>query len=179
MYSHNLYEPLGLFTMKFLSIICFSVPLVLGSINTRESHGTVPINSYNYTALGGPLNWYGLDPTANSACAEGSHQSPIDIVTDSIDYTSPGTVNLNITNVPSAEFENLGTTVEVVITNGSLVANGTTYTLAQFHFHTPSEHRINEEYYPMEAHFVFGSEGSLLLPVTTMQSILVSRTDEK
>lgn len=141
--------------MKFLSIICFSAQLVSGSINARAPHGSVPVNSFNYTALGGPLNWYGLDPTANFACAEGTHQSPIDVVTDTIDYVPPGTVSFTITNVLSAEFENLGTGLEVVVTNGSLVANGITYTLAQFHFHTPSEHRINEEYYPMETHFCF------------------------
>jgi carbonic anhydrase len=34
-----------------------------------------------------------------------------------------------------------------------------TYDLAQFHFHTPREHRVNEEIYMMELHFVFEAAG--------------------
>jgi len=59
-----------------------------------------------------------------------------------------------------AEFENLGTNVEVVV-NGTLVDgnSNTTFKLAQFHFHTPAEHRVNSEFYPMEMHWVFESDG--------------------
>jgi carbonic anhydrase len=81
-------------------------------------------------------------------------------------------VNFTVTNVPSAKFENLGSGLEVVITNGSLATNNITYPLAQFHFHTPSEHRVNEEYFPMECHFVFETESMLLPPL----SYLVSKT---
>jgi len=52
----------------------------------------------------------------------------------------------------------LGTNVEVAV-NGTLVDGGKTYDLAQFHFHTPSEHRVNEEIYTMELHFVFEAAG--------------------
>jgi len=47
----------------------------------------------------------------------------------------------------------LGSTVEVIV-NGTATFNGTNYALKQFHFHTPSEHRINEEYFPLEMHMV-------------------------
>ncbi|CAK7218411.1 hypothetical protein SBRCBS47491_003500 [Sporothrix bragantina] len=120
----------------------------------RAADGTVAISTFNYTGEGGPLNWYGLNTTTNSACSKGKNQSPIDIVTQSIEYASASSLNFSVPAVPSAKFENLGTNVEVVI-NGSLVTSNLTYQLAQFHFHTPSEHRINEEYFPMEAHFVY------------------------
>lgn len=51
------------------------------------------------------------------------------------------------------EFENLGTTIEVIV-NGTTSFNGSDFRLKQFHIHTPSEHRISEEFYPLEAHFV-------------------------
>ena len=42
------------------------------------------------------------------------------------------------------EFENLGTTVEVIAANGGrLVVGGKEFTLQQFHFHLPSEHLDN------------------------------------
>jgi carbonic anhydrase len=49
--------------------------------------------------------------------------------------------------------ENLGTTIEVTV-NGTTKFGGMDYRLKQFHMHTPSEHRISEEYYPLELHFV-------------------------
>lgn len=41
------------------------------------------------------------------------------------------------------DFENLGTTVEVIAKGGSLEIAATTYELRQFHFHLPSEHLDN------------------------------------
>lgn len=53
-------------------------------------------------------------------------------------------VKLQINDMPEGtEFENLGTTVEVVSKGGSLEAGGKTYEFEQFHFHLPSEHLDN------------------------------------
>ncbi|RLL97204.1 hypothetical protein CFD26_105337 [Aspergillus turcosus] len=132
------------------------------SLLPRSADGTVDVASYGYTNTGGPLNWHGLDKSKSSACAKGKNQSPINIVTADIDYAAAKSVRLNIPNADSVRLENLGTGLQVALTNGTLVTPQGRYTLAQFHFHTPSEHRINEEYYPMEAHFVFeNTPGSL------------------
>ena len=61
----------------------------------------------------------------------------------------PSVTQLFYSVFSGAPFENLGSTVEVVV-NGTATYNGTTYSLKQYHFHTPSEHRINGEYYPLE-----------------------------
>lgn len=42
--------------------------------------------------------------------------------------------------VEGTEFENLGTTVEVIAKGGTMSFGGIDYTLQQFHFHLPSEH---------------------------------------
>jgi carbonic anhydrase len=68
-------------------------------------------------------------------------------------------INFNIPDVKSAKFENIGTNVEVVITNGTLWVGNKEYKLEQFHFHTPGEHRFFEEFYPMELHFVLQASG--------------------
>jgi carbonic anhydrase len=125
------------------------------SLMPRAADGTVDVNKFNYTATGGPLNWYGLDLAKNSACSKGKNQSPINIVTQGFSYAPAGTVNFTVPNSDNVKFENLGSGLEVVQNNGSLVTPQAAYSLAQFHFHVPSEHRINDEHYPMETHFVF------------------------
>jgi carbonic anhydrase len=145
--------------MKTLALLLAASLASASHLSGRAADGTVKANAFNYTDLGGPLNWYGLNTTANSACSKGSHQSPIDIMTQDIEYTSNGSTKFEVPSVYGARFENLGSGLEVVMANGSLTANGTTFPLAQFHFHTPSEHRVNEEYFPMECHFVFQTKG--------------------
>ncbi|KAJ5900936.1 uncharacterized protein N7473_005006 [Penicillium subrubescens] len=104
------------------------------SLLPRSADGLVEINSFNYTNTGGPLTWYGLSEK-NFACSKGKHQSPIDIVTEDIDYAAANSIRFNVPSADNAKFENLGSGLA-------------------FHFHTP-EYRINEEYYPMDVHFVF------------------------
>ena len=43
------------------------------------------------------------------------------------------------------------------MTGGTLVYNSKTYALKQFHFHTPSEHRMDGESFPLEMHLVHAS----------------------
>lgn len=133
-------------------------------LSARQADGTVTPNAFNYTALGGPLNWFGLNAN-NSACSEGKFQSPINIETNVVSYATPGSIKMEVPSVPSAKFENLGSGMEVVMPNGTLTINGTSYPLAQFHFHTPSEHRINNEYFPMECHFVFETSSTFVPPL--------------
>lgn len=53
-------------------------------------------------------------------------------------------LKLQISDMPEgSEFENLGTTVEVVAKGGALEVAGNTYEFQQFHFHLPSEHLDN------------------------------------
>ncbi|GMF80737.1 unnamed protein product [Aspergillus oryzae] len=140
--------------MKFATTL---LPLLAGAsafcihspVMRRAAGGLDDANKFNYTGLGGPLNWYGLDE-ANEACAKGKHQSPIVIDSAAIDYAASGSLKLDLPLADGAKLENLGFGLQVTLTNGSLTANSKTYTLAQFHFHTPSEHHVNEEHFPME-----------------------------
>lgn len=153
----------------FYQILTVSVLLesANSACNYRTSHfpslPSVPVNKFSYVGLSGPLNWYGLNETANVLCSTGMNQSPIDIGNFSGTSVASGkSIKLSIPDYPDgAKFENLGTNVEVVV-NGTLVDGGKTYALAQFHFHTPGEHRVNDEFYPMEMHFVFEAAGMYL-----------------
>lgn len=41
----------------------------------------------------------------------------------------------------------------------STTVDGKVFELKQFHFHTPSEHTIDGEYFPLEMHLVHEAEG--------------------
>lgn len=55
------------------------------------------------------------------------------------------------------EFENLGTTVEVIAQGGTMAFNGVDFALQQFHFHLPSEHIDAGRSHAMEMHMVWES----------------------
>jgi carbonic anhydrase len=46
-----------------------------------------------------------------------------------------------------------------VIAGGTTEFGNKTFSLKQFHFHHPSEHRINEEDFPLEMHMVHEAAG--------------------
>ncbi|MGN5476865.1 carbonic anhydrase family protein [Cupriavidus basilensis] len=63
----------------------------------------------------------------------------------------------------NADVVNNGHTIQVEPANGgTLTIDGVEYKLAQFHFHTPSEEKIDGKSYPLVAHLVHKSaEGKL------------------
>ena len=134
------------------------------SSDAPHGNKTVSVGQFSYDDLRGPLNWHGLS-TSNKACVVGRRQSPIDITDGNLAAPRPGReLAFRVDAQPhGGELENLGTTLEVPAT-GSIVRDNVTYSLRQLHFHTPSEHRVFGEYYPMEAHFVFQSAGSSMPP---------------
>ncbi|KAJ2958389.1 hypothetical protein NQZ79_g5981 [Umbelopsis isabellina] len=162
-----------------VSASCIRDPSVIThhhkSLTRRQIDGTVPVSTFGYTALKGPFNWYGLNKTANGACAMGTMQSPI--VIDSSIGLAKEQVTLSIPDVSNAKFENLGTNVEVVV-NGTLYVGQKEYKLQQFHFHTPGEHRFFEEFYPMEVHFVLQASDSTIAVVGFVVQLCTSSHSE-
>ncbi|KZV87457.1 carbonic anhydrase [Exidia glandulosa HHB12029] len=117
---------------------------------------------FGYSREEGPLTWAGIPSAHNSSadwsvCRLGRHQSPIVIYTDTLKPLPPGSVAVAISNVDAGKalLENLGTTLEVAGLMGVLKYGGMGYDFQQLHFHTPSEHRIDDEYFPLEMHLVF------------------------
>jgi len=113
---------------------------------------SLTLPAFDYGNVRGPLNWHNLDP-AYYLCGNGTHQAPTIISSNSTPTVPPGSVKVKIP-ISTVIFENLGTTVEVPM-NGTFTALNTTYALKQFHFHSPSEHRIDGLQYALEMHFVF------------------------
>ncbi|KAG6829082.1 hypothetical protein H0H92_005793 [Tricholoma furcatifolium] len=134
-----------------LSATLFSLAtLAFSSTFTRNQTATSG-GTFGYTGVNGPLGWAGLGHGENALCSTGTQQSPINL-----DASIAPANFIPIISIPDGynDFENLGTTVEVAPVVGTTQFGGKIYKLQQYHFHTPSEHRINGEHYPLEVHFV-------------------------
>lgn len=133
------------------TLIVASASQALGScsygtfLHPRAEEGApVPISKFGYTGVDGPINWVALNPEANQACATGTKQSPIDMVDGVFQMVSATDLKLEIPDfAEGTEFENLGTTVEIIAQGGSLLIANMTYEFKQAHFHLPSEHLDN------------------------------------
>ena len=83
---------------------------------------------------------------------------------DTLSVVPAAELSLSLEDMPDGtEFENLGTTVEVVAeAGGSMSFGGVDYELQQFHFHLPSEHLDDGQSLAMEMHMVWeGPEGEV------------------
>lgn len=118
---------------------------------TAEPAAAKPHGTWSYGGEAGPQAWGGLRPEF-SQCASGRRQSPIDI---------RGGIAVDLDPVvfeyqPSgfAVVDN-GHTVQVDIAPGNRIeALGRRYDLVQFHFHRPSEERIDGRQFEMDVHLV-------------------------
>ena len=108
-----------------------------------------------YEGAGGPEHWGDLKPEFR-LCASGKRQSPIDIRDDIRDGIRVDLEKIQFDYQPSgfAVLDN-GHTIQVNVAAGnSLQVMGRRFELLQFHFHKPSEERVNGRQYDMVAHLV-------------------------
>jgi carbonic anhydrase len=119
-----------------------------------------------YAGDTGPESWGRLKPEFQQ-CMVGKRQSPIDIREGIPVQLDPIQFDYRPTNF--RVFDN-GHTVQVNLEPGnSITVQGKRYDLLQFHFHRPSEERINGRQFDMVAHFVHkDSEGKLAVVAVLM-----------
>ena len=135
--------------------------LVVSTPSAQEHAGP----HWTYGGTHGPKHWSELDK-AFSACGAGHRQSPIDI-------RAPKPADL-----PKIEFAyqptplhivNNGHTIQVNYAPGSFITVGDKrYQLTQFHFHHPSEERINGKGFEMVAHLVHATADGALAVVAVL-----------
>jgi carbonic anhydrase len=108
-------------------------------------------NHWDYDGEFGPENWGRINP-AWAACGKGSRQSPIDI-RDGI-KVNLDEIDFDYRPSSFSEIDN-GHTVQVNVAGGNFINLGPErYELLQFHFHRPSEERINGKGTEMVVHLV-------------------------
>jgi carbonic anhydrase len=119
---------------------------------------------WSYEGLGGPENWAKLDP-ANQTCATGQRQSPIDIRDGIKVDLEPIKFNYR----PSSfRIVDNGHTIQVNVADSSLTVTGKTYDLVQFHFHKPSEEKVDGHRFDMVAHLVHKADDGQLAVVAVL-----------
>lgn len=94
----------------------------------------------------------------------GQSQSPIAInSSDALPVAEEGGIQLDYPNNVLSTDDNSHTIQ--VNNNGTAVINGRHFSLAQFHFHAPSEHTLDGRSYPLECHFVHRAQNGRLAVV--------------
>lgn len=126
---------------------------------------------WGYAGKGGPEHWGNLSAEF-ATCDAGKQQSPIDL-TNAVPIDEAGIERRLGEPVLTAgqrarvmDLIDNGHTVQ--ITNDvplSMQLGETVYELAQFHFHSPSEHTIDGEHAQLEVHFVHKSAAGELAVV--------------
>jgi len=132
-----------------------SLQLVLSA----EDHKSNNAHHWTYSGQQGPEHWAELDPQF-AACKKGKWESPIDIQQATTSDLPP--LVFNYSGAPLNIVDN-GHTVMVTYAPGSTLTVGKNkYELKQFHFHHPSEERIDGKQFDMVVHLVNqDSEGHL------------------
>jgi len=120
---------------------------------------------WGYTGEGAPDRWGELNPD-NKLCAIGTRQTPIDI---------RDTLKVDLERIQfeyrASKFTVLdnGHTIQVNVEPGNLLTvMQRRYELVQFHFHKPSEERVNGRGYDMVAHLVHKDEEGRLAVVAVL-----------
>lgn len=106
---------------------------------------------WDYEGPGAPANWGRLRPDF-ALCAAGKRQSPIDIREGIRVDLEPIRFDYKPTQFRVTDN---GHTIQVTVGEGSsITVLGKEYALLQFHFHRPSEERVNGRAFDMVAHLV-------------------------
>jgi carbonic anhydrase len=126
----------------------FLVPLFLSLATCAEHHDRHA--HWSYAGETGPAHWGELNPEF-ALCSTGKHQSPIDLA--KVEMKDLPDIVFNYKPV-DVDIVNNGHTIQVnEESGGSIEIDGTTYVLAQFHLHAPSEHTIDGRHARAELHW--------------------------
>lgn len=120
---------------------------------------------WGYAGDIGPDHWAELAPE-NRLCAVGTRQSPIDIRDGLAVDLEPIAFDYRVSSF--SVLDN-GHTVQVNVAPGNaLTVMGRRFELVQFHFHRPSEERVNGRQFDMVAHLVHKDDQGRLAVVAVL-----------
>jgi carbonic anhydrase len=124
-------------------------------------------HTWDYGEAHGPGHWGELKPEF-APCKNGHHQSPVDIRNPQKADLPP--ILFDYKPSPLDIIDNGHTIMINYAPGSSITVGGKKYTLKQFHFHRPSEEKINGKSYEMTVHFVHADdEGKLAVIAVLLQ----------
>jgi carbonic anhydrase len=147
---------------RFTGIVFFCAFALLMSTAAQEQHVQ---HAWDYGDALGPKHWGDLKPEF-APCKTGHHQSPIDI-------RNPQKADLPLIQFdykpsPLHIIDNGHTIMINYAAGSSISAGGKKYVLKQFHFHRPSEEKINGKSFDMSVHLVHIDETGKLAVVAVL-----------
>lgn len=149
--------------------LAFSLILTAGWVVAEEKgghgggHGG---HEWGYEGSLGPEHWGDLKPEF-ALCETGTMQSPIDVPTAAAKTADAPKVDIHYETI-GLRIVNNGHTVQVNSGSGYITVDGERYDLAQFHFHTPSENKIDGKAFAGEMHLVHKSAAGKLAVIGVM-----------
>jgi len=156
--------------MKFISTKSFCLLLAMllvtplwasASEKTADSQA-----KWSYEGATGPAHWGDLAPEY-STCKQGKNQSPININKSS--KVKLPAIKFDYSMLIPENIVNTGHSIQVnVRSGGTLKLDDKDFELKQFHFHSPSENRVDGESYPLEAHYVHLSKDNEIAVVALL-----------
>ena len=125
--------------------------------------------NWGYSGEGAPENWSTLSDEY-SKCSEGREQSPIDIDTNAVDSDGDAPGLLFSYKDEDIHSTNTGLFVKVKYEEKSsyIQINGREFNLIEIHPHTPSEHTLDGDSFPMEMHIVHRAQSGQLAVVSVL-----------
>ena len=144
------------------TIICCALVLATAGEAQEPPHAE---HAWDYGDAHGPSHWGELKPEF-APCKNGHHQSPIDIRNPQKADLPP----IQFDYKPSAlDIIDNGHTIMINYAPGSSISiGGKKYALKQFHFHRPSEEKINGKSDAMTIHFVHADQEGRLAVVAVL-----------
>jgi carbonic anhydrase len=149
---------------QHLTRILSSVLALFALSAAQEQHAK---HTWNYGDQFGPNHWGDLSADFTT-CKTGRHQSPIDIRNPRRADLPP--IRFEYKPSPLHIIDN-GHTIMINYAPGSvMLVGGKKYVLQQFHFHRPSEERVNGKSFAMTVHLVHADqEGHLAVVAILLQ----------
>jgi carbonic anhydrase len=147
------------------TLVALALAAAACAAHADDKHAKDKQPHWSYAGHGGPSQWNELD-NGYSGCKLGKEQSPIDIRGATKASLTP--IGFNYTP-GAATVNNNGHTIQVnLAAGGTITLPDGEYKLLQFHFHTPSEEKVNGVGFPLVAHFVHIGEGGKLAVVAVL-----------
>jgi carbonic anhydrase len=142
-------------TLRWLgAAAAVACPVCLAKLAKADTGSEHKAPHWSYEGEAGPEQWGTLSPDFK-VCDLGLQQSPINLA---------GSMRAELSAIPMSWSNgqytvlNNGHTIQVNCkSSGSIAIEGREFDLLQFHFHHPSEHKLNGESFDLECHFVHKS----------------------
>ena len=151
--------------MKTGSYISIAALMLIPSLSTFAYAQEHKNGHWGYDGEEGPSHWGDLNPDY-AACKTGRNQSPIDI--RDAKKTDLPAIQFNYKESPLHIIDN-GHTIMINYSAGSSIRAGDKqYTLKQFHFHRPSEEKIDGKSHDMVLHLVHADQDGNLAVVAVL-----------